>query len=956
MTKTIRRNAFTLPELIIAMVIILLVLGGVVATLKSGLDVFYSSEANGKVTTGVRFTVATFKREILPMVNGASSIEILKDMSGVPATINGSGDYYIYRSTDCTVKCRSAAGDVTLNGSEYISSLDFAVPKASADRLENYMLDMHVEGQAPDYKTAYVSLDVLMALVGKPEKATTSSVSGNYYTGGVLHFSAFNFTNLKIRDASEDYKVLADSQSVAKGDVMQVHYDIAVPAGKKDATKILWYARTELNTNVAADKDKSIGYHEAAKYASVSYSDTTAKDYWWPLLIKSNDKYYLAGELYKSIDVVTGNNFLEIPTSNDKFYVYTGQGGGAKDLTDMGDFDANGVLKDASKAQPMSEYCFLRAWVVPSYCDSDGTDTRYPSGYAQWSTRVNIRETGVAGQKFFNDWMLDVQAKNIGAETDDQKTNHWQNSTGETATASITTSKTVITGPGDSNLIQYAKVISPDYLNDARRYDMAVNNGKSYTSPANYTIIIDAQAGVSTAGIGLLLNGYRSNGRTSGYVFYYDPGANGYPIRLQNTSNIVDGYAARGVREIESPQQADTLSSSNNDNLLASNITDSSNQHSRRFYSNYYNPQYVPAALQNNIFNNWVESSSSTLQSKKGDDTNERVQMQARRRYMITILEYYTTDEDRPRLLVRMRLLKNLADVISATGKTEAQLRAADPFLDGPEFYYSEPAWYGVFVGQKPSYASSTKKYTFKAMRPGASSANVVRTIMNNDDSSQFYDSTSSYYAVQTPSTSAASTTTRYKDSYSVVGRILTSSRNTTSKTFNGGVYKGVALDTVNDLGSTSNLGPLGPNRSRWIGIALWGGQVSNQSSIELYNMTLAPGFDESELRSIMETNAKVFGIEEMIGSSQLANETYYSADSDTSAKWNNSLFGSSAKSAGEGNTSMSNEYKNRFTNASGTAQQCIMSLQHTGGDSCGCPMCRVYQIYQDATKRIKFW
>ena len=952
--KMNRRQAFTLPELLIGMLLILIVLGGVVATLKSGLDVYSGSEANGKVTTGVRFTVASFKSEILPMVNAASNIEILKDAGSIPSAISGSGDYYIYRSTDSTVKCRSAAGDISLNGSEYISSLDFSVPKSSADKLENYLLNMHIEGQDPKYQTAYVSIDVAMALVGRPEKSATSSASGSNYAGGVLHFSAFSFANLKIRDASEDYKVLTDSQSVAKGDALQVHYDISVPAGKKDVTKMLWYARTELNTNVAADKDKSIGYHESAKYASVSYSDTTARDYWWPLLIKSNDKYYLASELYKSIDVVTGNNFLEIPTSNDKFYVYTGQGGGAKDLTDMGDFDANGVLTDASKAQPMSEYCFLRAWVVPSYSDSDGTNTRYPSGYAQWSTRVNIRETGVAGQKFFTDWMLAVQASNNGTSTSDQLANHWQNSTGETATATITASKTVINGPGGSNLIQYAKIISPDYLNDARRYDMAVNNGVSYTSPANYSIIIDAKAGISTAGIGLLLNGYRSNGRTSGYVFYYDPGANGYPIRLQNTGNIVDGYTARGVREIESPQQADTLSSNNNDNLLASNITDSSNQHNRRFYSSYYNPQYVPAALQNNIFNNWVESSSSTLQNKKGDDTNERVQMQARRRYMLTILEYYTSSEEAPRLLVRMRLLKNLADVISETGKTEAQLRAADPFLDGPEFYYAEPAWYGVFVGQKPGYASATKKYTFNVMRPGATSASVVRTIMDKDDSAQYYGQTASYYAVQGPS--SASAVRRYANGYSVEGRILTSSNKTTTKTFNGGVYKGIALDTVNDLGSTSGLGLLGPSRSRWVGIALWGGQVSSQSSIELYNMTLAPGFDAGELRSITESNAKVFGIDEIISSTQLANEKYYSSTSDSASVWNNAIFGSSKKSDGDGNVGMGNDYKNRFTNALSLYQQCIMSLQHTGGSNCGCPMCRVYQIYQDVTKRITFW
>ena len=190
---------------------------------------------------------------------------------------------------------------------------------------------------------------------------------------------------------------------------------------------------------------------------------------------------------------------------------------------------------------------------------------------------------------------------------------------------------------------------------------------------------------------------------------------------------------------------------------------------------------------------------------------------------MITVLEYYTSDEEKPRLLVRMRLLKNLADVIKETGKTEALLRAEDPFLDGPEFYYSEPAWYGVFVGQKPGYDSASKKYSFKAVRPGDTSAAVVRTIMDKDDSAQYYEQTPSYYAVQTPST-----TLRYKNGYAVKGRIVKNSKDEIVKIFNGGVYKGTALDPRTELGGGNNsasvLGTLGPSRSRWMGIALWGG------------------------------------------------------------------------------------------------------------------------------------
>ncbi|MCD8162860.1 MAG: hypothetical protein LUE09_05325 [Synergistaceae bacterium] len=62
------------------------------------------------------------------------------------------------------------------------------------------------------------------------------------------------------------------------------------------------------------------------------------------------------------------------------------------------------------------------------------------------------------------------------------------------------------------------------------------------------------------------------------------------------------------------------------------------------------------------------------------------------RRFIVTLLEYYIDDEEYQRLLVRVRMLKNISDVTKDTGKTEAELREEDPFLIGPNFYLSEPA------------------------------------------------------------------------------------------------------------------------------------------------------------------------------------------------------------------------------------------------------------------------
>ena len=233
MMLTSKKRAFTLPELLIGMIIILLVMGGVVAMLRSGIDLYIKAEANGKVTNGVRFTVASFKGDMLPMVNKSSSIEILKNMDNVPSKVTTSADCYIYLSTDSRVTCRSAAGDVALNGSEYISSIDFTVPVSSADKVDNYLLRMHIEGQDPNHVVAYTSVDVDMALFNRPDKSNTSNkdATGKNYTGHVLHFAAFEFKDLQVRDASADYKVLTNNESVAKDDVLQLYYKISVPAG-----------------------------------------------------------------------------------------------------------------------------------------------------------------------------------------------------------------------------------------------------------------------------------------------------------------------------------------------------------------------------------------------------------------------------------------------------------------------------------------------------------------------------------------------------------------------------------------------------------------------------------------------------------------------------------------------------------------------------------------------------
>ncbi|WP_302795271.1 PulJ/GspJ family protein [Cloacibacillus evryensis] len=913
-----RRYAFTLVETIIGMLMMTIVMGGIITGLNMGLRLYARAEANGKVTNGARFTAASFKQKIWPMMSRASIVEILPSLPDT--SVSDPEDCYVYldEAEQC-VKCRIGGKDDPLTGSEFITSLDFSVPASSADLAENFILRMRVEAQAPKVKSAHVTLDIDSALVNRPAKRG-SGARASVYNGPVLHFNIFDFRDLQIRNRSDNDKILQNEEAVEKDSVLQVRYDIIVPPDKKDATKILWYASTESKATLK----KSAGYWEETEYPAADY-DNNKGDHYWPLLIKSDDAYYLAGDRYKKASG-KGDEFLEIPTS-ETLYVYTG----TKLYGENADFDDDGKLKNNanSYARQFGAYAFLRAWVVPAYDDAGGGAFSRPRGYEQWSVRVKIQPSEVRGRRWFDDLtqhMIDGGTKDIYLDSTDSNFT----ATGRLDPGSGEYSATIKYKAGN-NHIQLAAALRPEDIGDARGYEKKIFGGNSYTNITNYSIIIDAEAGKTTAGIALLLNGYRNKGATSGYCFYYDPGANGYPIRLQNTTGNVDGYKRYGVQEIDSPIE----SVINNSTTIGS----ISGEKSGTFYSNYYNPQYVNTALQNETFKT-TESAEASLRGTKGDFTDECKAMQPRRRYMVTILEYHTGDKENPRLLVRMRLLKNLGEVMEEYPRlSEKELRAEDPFLCGPRFYYSEPAWYGNFVGQKPKITSRGNNYTltFKAKRYGADT-DIQRTGRSKTEN-DYYGSGKSFYTVQTPN----GNNSRYKNNFS-------RGSGSNSKNFDGGVYKAQSLDPRKELSPNDNtaskLGKLTPDRYRWIGFAIWGGQLGGNSSVEIYNMTIAPGFDRGELQSIMESGAKVFGMDETNGSFPTA-DAEYSATNDMAAKWNSELFGIS--SDGNGNQSHNNAYVGRFKNADIETQPCVMSLQHTSSGysaSCGCPMCSAYGRY----------
>ncbi|MCD7953235.1 MAG: hypothetical protein LUG14_10055 [Synergistaceae bacterium] len=251
------------------------------------LRLYTRAEANGKVTNGARFTAASFKHKIWPMMSRASIVEILPSLPEV--AVSDSEDCYVYldESERC-VKYRIGDRDEPLTGSEYITSLDFSVPTASEDRAENFILRMRVEAQAPKIKSAHVTLDIDSALVNRPAKRGSAAEAA--YGGPVLHFNIFDFRELQLYSIPGEGRPLQNEESVKKGNEIQLRYDIIVPSGNKDATKTLYYISSESKASLK----KSSGYLEDNKSAFPDYNDEKIRgEFCWPLLIKSGDSIIL---------------------------------------------------------------------------------------------------------------------------------------------------------------------------------------------------------------------------------------------------------------------------------------------------------------------------------------------------------------------------------------------------------------------------------------------------------------------------------------------------------------------------------------------------------------------------------------------------------------------------------------------------------------------------------------
>lgn len=773
----------------------MIVVGAITMTVGTSLKSYARADTHSRAINAARFTVDSFKRTVYPKVVTTNEIEILlkKDL---PATVASDDINYLFLNNDGAVAVRNKRGDTPLVGSELVQSLNFTVPVdivTSGGKYQNSILGMTLTTKAvtesdKEADAVYtVSLDI--PLYNKPERSGTQETSARAairrYTGDVLKFYAstemidYNviLDNVHIRDANDPNTDLDNRTNVVKGITLRVVYDIhpSVDPGYsvKDVSTYEWYISGATNAPLNIKTSQPEGTVRESGYWQLVNEDGT------PLTTQN------------------------IPTSGN-FYVKT----------------ANGTVQWWVAG-------VIRCKVYPALAKTDGSDKK--DGESQWSPYVVLEKKSPYNNRFFFGMK---EALSLFEKTGERSDNFPLNSG---------TARTVVDADGTSYVQIERKdgtygstvmgKISMEYLKEV--IERSKEDGKSYSSPTNISIIVDTLVDTGSQGYGILINGAVEkigSGRNiryddTGYILQYDKyvkndtnGANGFPIRLfaqvhhsgnDGGSNNDPSYApgAFGVGNIEAYKSAN---------------------------SSYGGIYYEPSDMKTKKF---IFNSTGT-----GSNGN-RWPWRVRRRFMVTVLEYYMTDgtrsgKDYPRYIIRAKFLDEMKDDDEK-----------DPFGCGESYFFSNPIWYGNFEGTDVDKNKSATIYTYSSY--------------NNDSWKNTGSDKDNLYITRSP-----------KGIYF----------NTGEDDYYNGVFQAVDMNVRYDIGRISYINQPGqgtsvnkttaaglfqsPQRDRIIGFRALPGV--NGKGAKVYDIVLAPGFTKKELQAIMPKGAKMYELSDILTTNKL--------------------------------------------------------------------------------------
>lgn len=410
----------------------------------------------------------------------------------------------------------------------------------------------------------------------------------------------------------------------------------------------------------------------------------------------------------------------------------------------------------------------------------------------------------------------------------------------------------------------------------------------SYMTVTNYSVILDSQVKTDEVASGLFLSTRSNNsnfGKIVNNIFDNNFRDVGYALQFwPNWKNSdAEGYFVSKFRN------GTEINGGNKNKPRPLGIY---NETLNNRIKDYYHPQYTNNS--NYTFGTWS----------------------GRYRVMCTVLEYY--DETRgkayPRYIFRVRLLKRTDPEVMDQVQL-AEIKKRDPWCIGPDFYASEPMWFGDFVGN-PNTTPTTNTTTVKVKNYDTTSQTATLNRQINIAGKRFY-------ALKPPS----------GDSY-VFRKRLMDARATELNADN---------NPINDTGISDASGGTvlsNPAGMRYVGVrGIEKSNLNYPDSVTVYGLDLAPGFSINEIRSIMPENGKLYNIEETIPASELAKiqdkdwyKSYKLVIATSDNDINKKVFGSTARSDGSGNNG--SWY---YQNAGGDGG--VYDLQHRNINDCKCPL-----------------
>lgn len=803
------RRAFTMAELAIGVLLILIIGGPVVMTFRSGIELYTKTEANAEVTNGVRFTVDSFGRRISPMLDHTPEISVLLDPT-IPDPVP-KNDNYLFLLNDKVVH-RDISGDHFLEGSERISGLTFTVPSSAVVSPDNYLLAIALNGS---YKTAKLDVEAKQVLYNLPVKDGDNIVSDNY-VGNVLYFKTPGAHDMSISFDVYDNatKIKINNSLMPKGTVILASYDLNIT---RNGIEVSYTDESSLDWYISG----STGSQREIYVAQENYS-TSIRDKYQFLLVDDDNKPITVNTFdTKGYDGTAGN-----------FYIRTGTG--TKTL--------------------WGPYGVIRARLSPAATTSRGkkiTDEPVWSPYVQigyktfWEEWLDAIAKKKTNEEFSITSLADTQQIQLTAVDNKISVRIQSNRFKEDAT-SVTVARL-------DYKFMYNDILYSIWKN---REDQTSDKIPTIMTMTNYSVMIDAEI-KDIYFYGIILS---------------DTPKNDF---LQDNSGVFEDIGYEFKFQLKPDKKSD-ISGLIMDKYAGAGGTGSYNGITNITTSgNYYHPSYI--------------------QNDKFTFDGTEAWWEARHRILITILEYYVDNQTNPKYIFRVRILKNLSDF---SDTERAVIKTRDPWFIGPDFYASEPIWFGDFVGSSLTNGGKT----VDVRRYDESDPETTVSLLNpRDDGGD-----KKFYGLK-------------------FGE-------------NSNIFKAKVMNIKDNITDTAVRNILSdPKRDRYLGLRVYNHPSNtNPANAFFYEIDIVPGFTADEIRSILPTGGKLYEINETVDIDNLeasnrlliTSQPWYT-DSETHAtEYNDALFGTDGYSDGSGNNG------SRY---SPTAPG-ILGLQHVPG-TCTCPL-----------------